>query len=315
MRPALGVGYLLCRAADSITDTDVVPPADRLKLLSRLSDLMGQFPIDAGKTTEFFEELQMVVVTPSSAEGRLLKQGKNIVTLLVSLSRTDQALVQEIVSQVIHGMKMDLEFFGVPSDKIIPLANQQQLESYLGWIGGDPGRFWTKVTLDHEPALQIKDPVAWREKGFSLGTGLQLVNILRDLAVDLKRGRCYIPSDLLRNYDLTAADLLEKEAHVRFLPLYHHLIEQAAQRLSKGIEYLHEIPPSFFRLRAAVWWPLAIGMETLGLLRNRYAVLDAAKTQKISRWDVWKVLGGSPVILSSNRILNNRFERMQERIR
>lgn len=310
MRPALGVGYLLCRAADSIADTDVVSPSERMMLLTEFNRLMLSFPFDKQATTQFVEKLKNSVSSSTTIEARLLNQMEKIFTLLGSLPKTDQVLVQEIVVSVISGMKMDLELFGDPSEQVRALPHKKSFESYLGWIGGEPGRFWTKITLDHQPQLKIKNPIQWREKGFRFGTGLQLVNILRDLPSDLKRGRCYIPADLLSEYDLTASQLLENESQALFLPLYHELIDEATKRLKNGMEYLQEISPSYFRLRAAVWWPLSLGMKTLSLLRNRFTVLGSERPRKISRWSVWSVVGSSPLVLASQKGMEYSFKRM-----
>ena len=40
--------------------------------------------------------------------------------------------------------------------------------------------------------------------GVHFGKGLQLTNIVKDVAKDLRRGRCYIPASLLKTAGLTA---------------------------------------------------------------------------------------------------------------
>ena len=46
-----------------------------------------------------------------------------------------------------------------------------------------------------------------RDYAFSLGLALQLTNIIRDVAVDLKNGRVYLPQDDLVQFGVTEADL------------------------------------------------------------------------------------------------------------
>lgn len=42
----------------------------------------------------------------------------------------------------------------------------------------------------------------------TLGTAMQLTNILRDVGEDAQRGRCYLPSEELARFDLSTADVL-----------------------------------------------------------------------------------------------------------
>ena len=46
-----------------------------------------------------------------------------------------------------------------------------------------------------------------RDYAFNLGLALQLTNIIRDVAVDLKNGRVYVPQDDLAQFGVTEADL------------------------------------------------------------------------------------------------------------
>jgi phytoene synthase len=46
-----------------------------------------------------------------------------------------------------------------------------------------------------------------KEYAINLGVGLQLTNIVRDIATDLERGRIYLPQDDLARFDVSEADL------------------------------------------------------------------------------------------------------------
>ena len=46
-----------------------------------------------------------------------------------------------------------------------------------------------------------------REYAVNLGIALQLTNIIRDVGVDLERGRVYLPAEDLRRFDVTESDL------------------------------------------------------------------------------------------------------------
>jgi len=59
---------------------------------------------------------------------------------------------------------------------------------------GCVGEFWTRICRAHLFPTAVLDDAFLLSNGVRFGKGLQLVNILRDLPVDLRHGRCYLPS-------------------------------------------------------------------------------------------------------------------------
>ena len=117
--------------------------------------------------------------------------------------------------------------------------------------------------------------------GVRFGKGLQLVNILRDLPADLKKGRCYLPMDKLSTAGLIPEVLLSPANEAKFRPLFHDYLDQAESHLRAGWIYTNTIPFSQFRVRLACAWPILIGMKTIERLRAGN-VLDLQQHIKIS---------------------------------
>ena len=309
IRPAMGLGYLLCRAADTVADTEILPPGDRLTLLSEMKAAFGTFPLSPERARAIAERIQAALSGDKSAERALLERFNQAVSALFLLSKTDQALVQRVVVGVLNGMEMDLRTFGTAggNEKVAALGTDAELERYLEWIGGEPGRFWTDLCVTHRPALQQRLE-SLRADGIRLGTGLQLVNILRDLPVDLKNGRCYVPLERLSAAGLTPQDLRDPENAGRFLPIYHELIDSAIERMKCGLRYVEAVPARQFGMRAAVWWPVVIGLRTLGMLRDSRTVLAGDERVKVGRKEVYWLLLTSSATMPFNRLLRADFD-------
>lgn len=310
VQPPVSVGYLLCRLADTISDTSILPVEERLGTLRRFRDLFRDFPVSLNRLKEFNFENEVKNTKAKNAEVELLRHSKNIFTSFLSLSRTDQALVQNVVHAVIKGMEMDLTTFGTDAASVKALSTKEDLKKYIGWIGGEPGRFWTNVCLSHRPDLRIRDKNKWMENGFEFGKGLQMINILRDLKADLAQGRCYLPLDLLAEHGLTLESLVKAGDKEVFLTLYQRLIDETVERLRHGLAYIEQLPRSAMGLRAAVWWPLAIGLKTLEKLRLSSTILTQEKAITINRKDVYNQILSSFLFLPFNSIVKRRFQEM-----
>ncbi len=309
IRPAMGIGYLLCRAADTVADTEILPAADRLNLLTEMKAVFDVFPLAPERGHAIAERVRSALSGEKSAERILLERFKPMIDALFQLTKTDQALVQRVVVGVLNGMETDLRTFGTAGgkEKVLALRTGEDLERYLEWIGGEPGRFWTDLCAAHRPRLQ-ESLAAHRAEGIRFGTGLQLVNILRDLPVDIKNGRCYVPLERLAAAGLKPDDLRDKANANRFLPIYHELIDSALDRMKAGLSYVEAVPATMFRLRAAVWWPMVIGLKTLGMLRESETVLGAAERVKVGRTEVYWLMLTSSATMPFNRLLRADFD-------
>ena len=111
------------------------------------------------------------------------------------------------------------------------------------------------------------------------------MNILRDVAADLRQGRCYLPAERLAELGLKPEDLLQLANEPRLRPLYHGYLDRAEAHLLAGWAYTNALPRGCVRVRLACAWPILIGRETLRLLRGGNP-LDPARRMKVSRREV-----------------------------
>ncbi len=71
--------------------------------------------------------------------------------------------------------------------------------------------------------------VAARDYAVNLGIALQLTNIIRDVGVDARAGRIYLPQEDLRRFEVTADDLRAGVITPRFVALMTHQADRARQ--------------------------------------------------------------------------------------
>jgi phytoene synthase len=182
--------------------------------------------------------------------------------------------------QILEGMQMDLRqtrYLDYPS-----------LQRYCHLVAGVVGEIaagifgaTVETTLDYARAL---------------GQSLQMVNILRDVGEDARRGRIYLPIDDLQRFDVKAADLL----NARYVDGFTSLMRFEAQR-ARGLyrDALSLLPEADRRaqrpglIMGAIYLSLLDELEHSGfrVLHQRIALTPLRKL-----WIAWRtwVFGPSP---------------------
>jgi farnesyl-diphosphate farnesyltransferase len=306
VRPQIGLAYLLARTTDTIADTEIVPPAQRLAALHALRDRIlghGTAPLN-------FRDLARAQAAP--AERALLENVEVALAELQKHSTADQRLVREVLETITSGQELDLKRFesgragsplpaascahgirraedSAPYQPIIALHTDAELDDYTYRVAGCVGGFWTKLCRAHLFPNAKLDAEQLLTDGIRFGKGLQLVNILRDLAADLRKGRCYLPGDGLAKLGLAPADLLNPATEPKLRPLYHEWLDRAESHLAAGWAYTNSLPWRCARVRLACAWPILIGLETIKRLRAEN-VLDAGRRIKVGRAEVRKLM-------------------------
>ena len=73
-----------------------------------------------------------------------------------------------------------------------------------------------------------------------LGLAMQLTNIIRDVGDDARRGRIYVPMSELKQFDVKAAELLERRYSDRFTALMRFQAERAHRSYDEALARLGE---------------------------------------------------------------------------
>jgi farnesyl-diphosphate farnesyltransferase len=291
VRPQIGIAYLLARTADTIADTEIVPPAQRLDALQKLRErILGQdsAPLNFG---------ELARQQGSPAEKLLLEKTGDGLSALQNFSAPDQKLIRDVLATIISGQELDLQRFenltgisAVPvARQIISLETAAELDDYTYRVAGCVGEFWTKICRAHLFPHAKLDDRQFITDGIRFGRGLQLVNILRDLPADLKNGRCYLPAQRVAGAKLSAETLLSSENEQKFLPLLHEYLDQAESNLRAGWNYTNTLPFWQFRVRLACAWPILIGAKTIKKLRATNVTAFRQRV-KVSRSEVRGIL-------------------------
>lgn len=304
VRSTFSIAYLLCRYADSIADTALLANTQRLNWIELFPSLITHPNTEKEKAL-----LQDITGSSSNIyEEKLLKNLPACISVFNQLPEEDKALVLDVVHAVCEGMKIDLTTFPPETaHRLSSFSNEADLENYCHLMGGEPGVFWSKLITGHLKKLSINNEHFW-QLGKDIGDALQIVNILRDLPRDLRIGRCYFPSEQLKQHGLSAPDLLEQINSPRFEPIKKYWITWGRNKLRSAKAYFAALPRTSLRYRATMAWPVLWAADTLNKLEAETNLLDPAHRVKISRNRIYFTLAVTPPLLLSNTLFNKCLE-------
>ncbi len=289
VRDQVSLAYLFARAADTIADTELIDRSRRLDLLSLLK---SQFASDQIAWTQI-HEIQRAVgpIQQNSSERSLLERLEDCFKLFQTFSPDDRRRIQQLMMTLTQGMEMDLTVFpGTSAENLTALNTLDDLDRYTYYVAGCVGEFWTDLMCAHRKALASWKVREMSEVGVRFGKGLQLTNIVKDIAHDLQKGRCYVPTSMLAEAGLTARDLLEHQNRERFQPVLSKLVRMAVEHLDQGWLYTMAIPRYETRLRLSCMWPILSAGESLKLVMHSPNLLNPAMKVKIPRSKVYQIM-------------------------
>lgn len=289
VRDQVSLAYLFARAADTIADTDLIDRHRRLDFLSQLKNQFAGDQIVWGQV----QDIQRAIgpLQQHSAERVLLERLDQCFRLFLDFSPEDRRRVQRLMTTLTQGMEMDLSTFpGQTADDLTALKTVDDLDRYTYYVAGCVGEFWTDLMCGHRKALASWNVREMSAVGVRFGKGLQLTNIVKDVAHDLQKGRCYIPEPMLAEAGLTPRDLLDQQNLTKFRPVLSKLVRMATEHLDQGWLYTMAIPRYETRLRLSCMWPILSGGESLKLVMNSPDLLNPAVKVKIPRSTVYRIM-------------------------
>ncbi len=289
VRDQVGLGYLFARAADTIADTDLIDRPRRLDFLNqfRTQFATGQIQWGAIRT------IQTAVgpLQKDSAERVLLERLEDCFRLFQDFHADDRRRIQRLMTTLTQGMEMDLTVFpGESAKDLVALKTMDDLDRYTYYVAGCVGEFWTDLMCAHRKALAKWNVMEMSRVGVRFGKGLQLTNIVKDIAHDLQRGRCYVPEPMLAEGGLKPRDLLDQQNLPRFRPVLSKLVRMAVDHLDQGWLYTMAIPRHETRLRLSCMWPTLSAGESLKLVMTSPDLLNPAVKVKIPRSKVYQIM-------------------------
>lgn len=221
----------MARLADTLVDVGTLPSSRRLAYLESWENAIFSKTRDELNFSDFGGL--------SQEETQLLQKAPEILRAFRNLEDVDRLLIEEVLSKLFSGMKMDLR----PTEVRV-CHSFSELDRYCYLIAGCVGEFWVKILkLDNELiSLAI-----------NYGKALQMINIYRDAPRDALIPRIYFPPDAEDNWENFRLE------YFRILKSY----------LFDAEKFVNQITKAPWRVRLASAIPYLIACDTYQLLQTK----------------------------------------------
>lgn len=261
LRTDLLLLYSFCRVADDLVDN-----AETAKQAKNWIAHLNRFLDLAYSRPRFRPALVKLVYEQFPADTR---------SALLQLP-TDK-LSRQPLQDLLLGFDMDLAF----DTSTPPISNEDDLKLYSERVAGTVAQMCIELIFrTYHSTLSKKQQREIESAGNQMGVALQYVNIARDIAVDAKIGRVYLPTTWLSEAGLTQEQVLKEPTGPRIERVRNRLLDKAFL-LYRGSKHSIEQLPSEAAgpIRVAVESYMEIGRT----LRKEGYVVKAGRAT-VPRW-------------------------------
>lgn len=287
------VAYLLCRVADTVEDTTRLTAARKAELLALFAGSLeegGPLP----------DALQAAFAEPRNDEEELAHHADAVLREFRRMEASERAAIRPWVKEMSGGMADFVLKQGdaTPEGPAI-LTDIAELERYCYYVAGTVGHLLTALFILHDGRMRVQRQEELRALATSFGLGLQLTNIIKDVADDRRRGVSYVPRELMERSGEGPGDALGP------------LIQKARGHLRDALEYCTRLPRRQYRVRLFCLTSLYFAIRTLRLAELEPWLLGSTgRKLKISRGAVYRTLVMSYVVAPTNFLVRAYFDRL-----
>ena len=303
------IAYLLCRVADTAEDTAELPvPVKEALLASFSARLADDLPADDWRTT----------FTPFTAmpqrrihDEELAREADAVLNEFRRLSPAARDAIRPWVQEMCHGMaSFAAKHARARPDHLEALDSVEELDRYCYYVAGTVGHLLTDLFCLHSGRFTPEHRERLKALSTSFGVGLQLTNIIKDVADDRRRGWSFVPRQLCRLANIDPEDLCDTRHMAESHRVMEQLIRKARRHLHDALRYCCALPRSQYGIRLFCLTPLYFAVRTLAVAERDQRLLDPDHKVKITRGDVYRTLCMAHVVAPSNHLVRSYYRQL-----
>ncbi|MEM9693925.1 MAG: squalene/phytoene synthase family protein, partial [Myxococcota bacterium] len=302
---AVGTAYLMCRIVDTIEDDAKLDPAARDRAFFAFDQLLID---DKTASSPLLDIVLEHRIGGDSPDHRLCGRADAVFRCFRALSLDQRAAIRPHVLEMSRGMRE----FTERADRLgeLRLADMAEVERYCYFVAGTVGKLLTALFELEVPQLSPQLCSQLRARAVSFGLALQLVNILKDVAEDHRRGDCFLPAEWALEEGVELDELLAPEHREAALAVVARVAARAREHLRRAEAYTLLWPTEDASARAVRLFcavPLTLALATLDQIESGDDTLRHDRKPKVSRELVADVFRRAQSGARDDRVLGALF--------
>lgn len=298
------IAYLLCRIADTVEDATDLSVAEKRELLGHFSECLTRQGPDAGPLRDAF-------AMHRSDEERLAFDADLVLGEFRALPAAEQDAIRPWVQEMCSGMA---EFAragrDVPGATLEALSDLEELDRYCYYVAGTVGHLLTGLFRLSDSRAEAERYAALDRLATSFGLGLQLTNIIKDVADDHRRGWSFVPRDLCQEAGVPPEKLFDPAYRTQSRQVLEALIREARRHLLDSLQYCTLLPRRQYRIRLFCLTSFYFAVRTLHRAERDQRLLEPAHKLKITRGEVYRTLAATHLVAPSNLMVRAYYRHL-----
>jgi farnesyl-diphosphate farnesyltransferase len=308
---AVLVAYLFCRIVDTVEDAEDLPIDLRNRLLDEYMFFFRTPTLDPGRLNEWIALFGPL--DPSDPQKRLIQHSSSVFLVFYDLPAVTRTIMSDCVLEMAAGMKKTVNR-QQSRETLHYLQTMTDLEEYCFYVAGTVGIMLTKLFAAYSKSLKPSAVKKMADLQLSFALGLQMTNIIKDCFEDYRRGWCYIPADLATEFDVPITEFFAPKHQQRSLATLDHLVVKTAKHLDDALEYTLLLRRTEVRMRLFNLWSLFFAVKTLSKAWHNKDLLNGEIKVRISRFEVYKTLVQTVILVNSNWLLRHLYRQIRDKI-
>ncbi|ORY05472.1 Lycopene beta-cyclase [Clohesyomyces aquaticus] len=268
--------YSFCRVADDLVDT-ASSEQEAFLWISRLREFL-KLAYSSEKTSDSLDEC--------------IRKNFPLPTQSALIQLPTSKLSRQPLEELLDGFDMDLSFSMATTSP--PIRSNSDLELYARRVAGTVAQMCLElIFFNHHSDLPAHEQKRVLQAGHRMGVALQYVNIARDISVDAKIGRVYIPATWMDEADMTYESVLNEPHGRKIETLRSRLLDTAFEVYNGARDAIEDLP---IETRGPIRVAVESYMEIGRVLRQDGYVVKAGRAT-VPKWRrimvAWRTLGAT----------------------
>ena len=298
------IAYLLCRIADTAEDNELFAPQTKRELLDAFADAVRHERATCPPLRAAFCE-------PRNDDEALTRDVERTLRCFIGLSSEQRAAIKPWVLEMCDGMAGFAEQYpDAAPGQVEALNSLDDLDHYCYFVAGTVGHMLTELFTLHHHRVTERHYARLKPLATSFGLGLQLTNIIKDVADDRCRGWMFVPRALCAKHGTDPEHFLEPDHAPAAQAVMAELIAKAQRHLDDARDYCMALPRSQYRMRIFCLTPLYFAVRTLNLARHDPRLLDPDHKVKITRPEVKRTIRDTFLVAPNNHLVRQYYRRL-----